>query len=224
MDTMRTRRGLWLPLGAIALAVAAATAGPLECGEVAPSPEAVIAAVERAPGPTKGEANAPLTLVEFSDFQCGFCRKFCRETLPRIEERYIREGKVRFVYRHLALLGPMSAQAAEAAECAHEQGKFWPYHDRLFERAGPFAFTVARLKGYARELGLDGGAFDRCMDAGKHRVKVRNETLVGQFLGATGTPAFLINRKLLIGAHPFEVFQRAIDEELRELPGPGRGR
>ena len=224
MRVIANRRGLGPGLGTIAVVLTLAAAAPLEGGEALPSREVVIAALERGPGPTKGEADAPLTIIEFSDFQCSFCRRFWRDTLPKIEEGYIRTGKIRFVYRHLAILGPMSAQAAEAAECAHEQGKFWPYHDRLFERAGPFAFTVARLKGYARELGLEGDAFDRCLDAGKHRVKVRNETMVGQFLGATGTPTFLINGQLLIGAHPFEVFARAIDEELRELPLSRRNR
>jgi len=221
MVTMRIRGGLWPALGAIALAASVATAAPLEGGEVIPSPEAVVAALERGPGPTKGEVNAPLTIVEFSDFQCSFCRRFWRGTLPRLEKRFIREGKVRFVYRHLAILGPMSVQAAE---CAHEQGGFWPYHDRLFERAGPLSFTIARLKGYARDLGLNGPGFDRCLDSGKHREQVRRETMVGQLLGATGTPTFLINGKLLIGAHRFETFGRAIDQELRELPAPGRSR
>lgn len=221
---MRISHRLPVWFGVITFILVVAIPALPEGGEAVPSPELIILAVERGPGPTKGEANAPVTLVEFSDFQCSFCRKFWRETLPRIEERYIREGKVRFVYRHLALLGPLSVQAAEAAECAHEPEKFWPYHDRLFERAGAFAFTVARLKGYAREVGLEGDVFDRCVDAGKHRVKVRNETLVGQFLGATGTPAFLINGKLLIGAHPFETFVRAIEQELGApfLPGGRR--
>lgn len=224
MCRMANRRGLGLPLAAIAFIVSLAATTPLDGGEARPSREALVAALERAPGPTKGKADAPLTIVEFSDFQCSFCRRFWRETLPRIEERYIQPGKVRFVYRHLAILGPMSEQAAEAAECAHAQGKFWPYHDRLFERAGPFSFTLGRLKGYARELGLDGEGFDRCLDSGRYREKVRNETMVAQFLGATGTPAFLINGKLLIGAHPFETFERILDAELRGIRPSGSPR
>ena len=224
MGTIGIGRALRLPLRALTLVVSLAAAGALEGGEVLAPREVVVEALERGPGPTKGEAKAPLTIVEFSDFQCSFCRRFWRETLPKIEERYIQTRKVRFVYRHLAILGPMSVQAAEASECAHEQGKFWPYHDRLFDRAGPFAFTATRLKGYARDLGLDGEPFGRCLDSRKHRKKVEDETMVGQLLGAAGTPTFLINGKLLIGAHPSEVFARAIEAELRELLSPGRAR
>lgn len=224
MGVMVGRVGLGLAVAVVTFVIGWAAALPVEGAEALPSSEAVVAALERGPGPTKGEANAPLIIVEFSDFQCSFCRRFWRETLPRIEERYIRTGKVRFVYRHLAMLGPMSVQAAEAAECAHAQGKFWPYHDRLFETAGPFAFTMARLKEYARDVGLDGEDFDRCLMAGTFRQKVRNETMVGQFIGARGTPTFLINGKLLVGAQPFEVFERGIDQELRDLLTPGRAR
>ena len=86
--------------------------------------QTLVAAVERGPGPAKGREDAPVKIVEFSDFQCSFCRKFWKETLPRIEAEYISTGKVRFIYRHLVLLGPVSEHAAEAASCAHDQGKF----------------------------------------------------------------------------------------------------
>ena len=105
--------------------------------------QTLVAAAERAPGPTKGRQDAPITIVEFSDFQCSLCRKFWKETLPRIETEYVNTGKAQFIYRHLAVLGPVSERAAEAAECAREQGKFWAYHDRLFEKAGRLAFTDA---------------------------------------------------------------------------------
>ncbi len=219
---MAGRDGFGLAVAVVTFIIGWAAALPVEGGEAEPSAGAVIAALERGPGPVKGEAGAPLTIVEFSDFQCSFCRRFWRDTLPRIEERYIRTGKVRFVYRHLAVLGPLSVQAAEAAECAHAQGKFWPYHDRLFESAGPLAFTVARLRGYARDVGLQGEAFDRCLESGTFRQKVRNETMVGQFIGARGTPTFLVNGKLLVGARPFEVFVVAVDEELQAIAVGGR--
>ncbi len=188
-------------------------------GEVQITREMVVAAVERNPGPTKGQADAPITIVEFSDFQCAFCRKFWKETLPKIEAAYINTGKVRFVYRHLIALGPLSEQAAHGAECAQEQGKFWPYHDLLFERTGPLAFTQGKLKEYARELGLDGGAFDACMASGRHKDRIRRETEVARYLGATGTPTFLINGQLLIGSHPFETFDRILDVMLGDAEG-----
>lgn len=193
--------------------------GPASGGEVQVTREVVVAAVEREPGPTKGRDDAPITIVEFSDFQCPFCRKFALETLPKLEAEYIDTGKVRFVYRHLIGLGAPSAQAAHGAECAREQGKFWPYHDLLFEQTGALAFMKGRLKGYARELGLDEKAFDACMASGRHQDRIRQETEVARYLGATGTPAFLINGQLLIGARPFETFKRALNAMLDAAEG-----
>lgn len=173
-------------------------------------------------GPALGDTSAPVTITEFSDFQCSFCKKFWAETLPRLKEMYIKPGRVRFIYRHLAILGEHSVQAALAAECAGEQGKFWEYHDRLFAAQGPLAFTRAKLKRYAQELNLDGDAFSRCLESGKYMKKVEGETGAGQFLGARGTPTFFINGRLLIGAHPFETFE-AVIQELEQVSVPGRG-
>jgi protein-disulfide isomerase len=181
--------------------------------------ETLVAAAERGPGPTKGREDAPITMVEFSDFQCSFCRKFWEETLPKIEAEYINTGRVRFVYRHLTALGPFSERAAEAAECAREQGKFWPYHDRLFGRAARPPFADGRLKEYARELRLDPAAFDACLGSGRHKERILGEFGLAAQLGATGTPTFLINGKLLIGAHPFETFKRVLDAMLAGAAG-----
>ncbi|MGH7771449.1 MAG: DsbA family protein, partial [Candidatus Binatia bacterium] len=127
-------------------------------------------------GHALGSANAPVTIVEFSDFQCSFCKKFWNDTLPRLKETYIKKGKVRFIYRHFAILGKLSEQAAQAAECAGEQGKFWEYHDRLFANQG--AFTDGKLKRYAGELKLNAAAFSKCLDSGKYKEKVQGETAV----------------------------------------------
>jgi len=185
--------------------------------EAATEGEALLEALERGPGPSKGSPDAPVAIVEFSDFQCGYCRKFWQETLPRIEEKYIRTGKVRFVYRHLAILGAASVQAAMAAECAHEQGKFWPYHDKLFAGAGLLAFTAGNLKRYAEELRLAPARFNACLDTEQPREKVERETMVGRAIGMTGTPGFLINRGRLIGAQPFEAFEEIIEGLLKEI-------
>lgn len=179
----------------------------------------LVSVMERAAGPGKGSADAPVVMVEFSDFQCLYCRKFWRETLPQIEERYIRTGKARFVYRHLAVLGEPSILAAQAASCAQDQEKFWGFHDALFGKAAPLAFTSARLKRYAAELGLDEKAFGTCLDSKKYAKLVDAETTIGRALGATGTPAFLLNGRLIIGAFPFETFRQALDEL---LAGPAR--
>lgn len=168
-------------------------------------------------GPTKGNDKAPVTLIEFSDFQCSFCRKFWQQTLPSLEKKYIETGKVKFVYRHFAVLGRHSRAAAQAAECAGEQGKFWEYHDKLFTSAGsPLAFTDAKLKGYAKDLAVKPQHFNQCLDSGKYSKKVDGETGIADLLGARGTPAFLLNGKLLPGAQPFHVFEAVIEEELKK--------
>lgn len=195
---------------------------PPRAQEMRVNRETLVTAVESGPGPAKGRADAPVTVVEFSDFRCSFCRKFWRETLPRIETEYVKTGKVRFVYRHLVTLGPPSARAAEAAECAGEQDRFWPYHDLLFERAPSVTFTDARLKEYAKELGLDPARFGTCLASGRHTERILTESDVARYLGATGTPTFLINRRLLIGAHPLEVFKRVLDTELSQAGGVPR--
>jgi len=165
-------------------------------------------------GHVLGNANAPVTVVEFSDFQCSFCKKFWAHTLPKIKETNIKNGKVRFIFRHFAILGKHSVRAAQGAECAGEQGKFWEYHDRLFANQG--AFTGAKLRQYASELKLHVAAFGKCLDSAKYKEKVAGETAVAAFLGARGTPTFFVNGRLLVGAQPFEVFQTVIEEELRK--------
>ena len=166
--------------------------------------------------PARGSDKAPVTLVEFSDFQCGFCRKFWETTLPQLDKKYFQTAKVRFVYRHTAILSPSSVAAAEASECAGEQGKFWPYHDRLFTNAGdPLAFRAAKLKDYARDLGLKTAEFNRCLDTEKYSNKVAEQTALGTYLGVRGTPTFILNGKLLVGAQPLEVFEGAIEQELK---------
>jgi len=178
----------------------------------------LVAALERGPGPTKGSADAAVTMVYFTDFQCGYCRKFAKETLPKLEEQYIRPGKVRLVFRHLAILGEASVQAARASSCAFDQGKFWEYHDALFANTSPLAFNAARLKRHASELRLDDKTFAACLDNKAYAKRVEAETLIGRALGATGTPAFLINGKLLLGAYPIEVFQKGLDTLLSPPP------
>jgi len=129
----------------------------------------------------------------------------------------VQKGLVRFGYQHFAFLGPESQWAAEASECAAEQGAFWAYHDRLFQRqAGENrgAFSKDKLKGFAVELGLDSEAFNDCLDSGRYASLVRTETATVQSLGVRGTPAFLVNGRPLVGAQPFEVFQQIIEAEL----------
>lgn len=175
-------------------------------------------------GPTLGTTVAPVTIVEFSDFQCSFCKKFWADTLPRLKETHIKKSQVRFIYRHFAILGKYSVEAAKGAECAGEQGKFWEYHDKLFSNQGGLAFTNAKLKRYAQELGLEMRPFSRCLDSGTYVKKIEGETAVAAFLGARGTPTFFVNGRLLAGAQPFEVFQNVIEDELRKSSSKKKGR
>lgn len=167
------------------------------------------------PGPSKGSATAPVLIEEFSDFQCAYCGKFTRETLPRLIQTYIDTGKVRLVYRHFAVLGPDSVRAAEAAACAGDQGKFWPYHDRLFAMQGQIALTHKNLLRLAQALALDVTDFGTCLETGRFASQVQAETNAAATLGLRGTPGFMVNGRPLVGALPFELFQSTIDEALR---------
>jgi protein-disulfide isomerase len=170
-------------------------------------PRQIIARVDR---PAKGPADAPVEIIEFSDFQCPYCLN----ALPTVNQVIRTYGdRVRFVYRHYPLANhPRARPAAEAAQCAHEQGKFWEYHDRLFGNQA--LLGDADLKQHAVLLGLDAGQFNACYDSQKYKADVDTDIRAGDEAGVSGTPAFYINGRMLSGAQPFEVFQRVIDEEL----------
>ena len=164
--------------------------------------------------PMLGEASSPIWIVEFSDFQCGYCRKFWQDTLPKLKESYISKGTVRFTYRHFAVLGKPSERAALAAECAAAQKKFWPYHDKLFANLGRAVFNEANLTRFAGDVGANIDQFGACLSAGKYQEKIERETATAAYLGGRGTPLFFVNQKLVPGAQPFSVFQKLIEEEL----------
>jgi len=163
----------------------------------------------------KGALDAPVTIVEFSCFECPFCARFFQETLPQIEENYINTGKVKFVYRHFPLAFHSNAQKAhEAAECANEQGKFWEYHGILYENIQ--ALEVANLKKYAENLGLNVSQFNECLDSGKMADEVEKDAREAQGYGVEGTPTFFINGIKLVGAQPYQVFEQIIEQELNK--------
>lgn len=163
-----------------------------------------------ATGPTKGSAGAPIQMIEFSDFQCPYCRQ-ANPTVARVLSTY--GDRIHFVYRHYPLpTHPNARPAAEASACAAEQGKFWPYHDVLF--ANPAKLGVADLKQHAADLGLDAAKFNACVDAHRYRAQVDADMKDGEEVGVNGTPAFFINGRFLSGAQPFDAFKRIIDEEL----------
>ncbi len=163
--------------------------------------------------PTIGSPDAPVTIVEFSEFQCPYCAMYVQETFPQIDEEYIQTGKVRYVFRNFPLSFHEYAQkAAEASLCAYEQGMFWEYHDVLF--ANQETLDVASLKQHAEDLGLDMAKFNDCLDSGAMTEKVMQDVADGTALGVSGTPSFFVNGIALFGAQPFSSFQDLIEEEL----------
>ena len=167
--------------------------------------------------PVQGSANATVTLVEFSDFQCPFCARVM-PTLKRLQETY--GDQVRIVWKDFPLTAahPQAFGAAQAGQCAQEQGKFWEYHDRLF--ANQQALQPEGLKAYAAAAGLDAAAFDTCLDTAKYAGRVQEQLDAGTSLGVASTPTVFINGRLVSGAQPYDVFAKIIDEELGRATSP----
>jgi protein-disulfide isomerase len=161
--------------------------------------------------PSLGRASAPVTLIEFSDFQCPFCQRVA-PTLKKLRETY--GDKVRIVWKDFPLtqIHPQAFKAGEAAHCAGDQGKYWEYHDRLFANQGQL--QPDELKQHATALGLDAAAFNACLDSSKYGERVRDGVAQGTRLGVNSTPTIYINGRVLSGAQPYETFVSVIDEEL----------
>jgi protein-disulfide isomerase len=167
--------------------------------------------------PTKGNLDAPVTIVEYSDYQCPFCLRNFQETLPELES-YIDAGQVRYVFKDFPIhsIHPQAQKAHESARCAREldgEDAFWEMHDLLFASQNDWAGAgnhVEVFKGLASEAGLDRQRFDECLDSGRYADAVNAELAEGQRLGVTGTPAFFINGQRVSGAQPFAVFQQII--------------
>jgi protein-disulfide isomerase len=233
------RRGYLVP-GAIAAAVVAFTAvGIFALGmfthstffdEGGGGQPAVVAQPTAGPTPTVGPVDvsvdddpalgpedAPVTIVEFADFQCPYCATFNTQTLPQILSNY--GDRVRFVYRDFPLtsLHANALKAAEASECADDQGAYWKYHDLLFQNQS--ALDDASLKGYAASLGLDTATFDDCLDSDKQQSEIQKDFQDGNTAGVQGTPSFFVNGMPLVGAQPYSAFQAAIEAALKEAGG-----
>lgn len=173
--------------------------------------------------PMKGDKNAKVVLVEFTDYQCPFCARHVRDTLPQIDAEYIKTGKVRYVTREFPLerIHPQAFKASEAALCAGDQGKYWEMHARLF--AHQRALAPDELPSHAQAVGLDQAKFSQCLEAGTKGAKVRKDLADGTKVGVTGTPAFFIGvadgatvkvTRTIKGAHPYASFKEAIDAVL----------
>ena len=168
--------------------------------------------------PALGDEGAPITILEWGDYQCTYCFKFHQSTLEALEAEYIDTGRARLVFKDFPLNGPDSVMAAEATHCAAEQGMYWEYHGALYdgwggERTG--WITRASLAGIAADVGLEPGAFGACMDSQRHRGTVLGLYEAGRGLGISGTPSFLVfdgeDVVKITGSQPLRVFVRALD-------------
>lgn len=172
--------------------------------------------------PFKGERNAQLTVIEFSDYQCPFCARYARETFPQVDRDYIKTGKVKYVVSDYPLedIHPQALDAAQAAACAQEQGKFWEMHDQLF--SNQHALSRAELSLHAQAVGLNVPAFQQCLFAGKKEAQVRQARAEAARAGADGTPTFFIGLttpndskvkivRAFVGAQPYANFKQVLD-------------
>jgi protein-disulfide isomerase len=165
-----------------------------------------------------GAANAPVVVAEFADFQCPYCKQFALGPELQLRRDYVDTGKVRFVFRHFPFIGNESTWAAEASECANDQGRFWDYHDKLYEQQGnenSGAFSQDNLKRFAAELGLDTTKFNACLDSGKYQSQVQaayNEAVKRR---VNSTPTILVNGKVIQNGSDYQVLQAAIEAALK---------
>lgn len=174
--------------------------------------------VDLGDAPVKGNKNAPVTILEFSDYQCPFCGRYFKETLPLIIKNYVDTGKVKLAFMDFPLDFHENAQkAAEAARCFREQKSdlgYWSYHDKLF--GNQESLSEENYKKWAKELGADENKFVSCLDSGKYEKAVKDDMDYGQSIGVSGTPAFFVNGKFVSGAQPYSVFESIIREELNK--------
>ncbi len=209
---------LWIIMGVAGVAVVLLIViGLLSRQSSQPNTAAVIGDVP-VEGKVLGDPNAPVVVWDFSDFHCPHCRNFAEGTEKQLIETYVKTGKVRFVYKHFIVID--SWDAANASECAREQGKFWEYHDYLFQRQETDApFSKDELKRYARDLGLDTAKFDQCVDSGKYMNIVQKEMDEGRRLGVRGTPTIFVNGKMIPYGARWSDLQQAIEQALQEKGG-----
>jgi len=217
--------GAWLPVavvgvGAIAIAAAAIVltrGGGSSTTSNVPIPTRTVAAQGR----TLGPENPRVTVDEYSDFQCPYCARAARTLDPNIEQDYITDGRVKLVFHPIALLGEESLWAAEAAECANEQGKFWDYHDKLFENQSgenQGAFAIDNLKRFAQELVLDTQTFNQCLDSHKYEELIKAETQDAMDKDVRSTPTYIIGDQTVAGPGSYDDLKTVIEAELRKNP------
>jgi protein-disulfide isomerase len=168
--------------------------------------------------PYLGKNGAKVTVVEYADYRCPYCEKFYTDVFSQLKSKYIDTNQIKFIYQDFAFLGPDSNTAAEATHCAADQNMFWQYHDYLFTHQGSESSdwaSAANQKKIAQTLGLNTSQFNQCLDDGKYKQEVLNETAAGKKYGVTGTPTAFVNGQILVGAQPLTSFEQAIDAALK---------
>jgi protein-disulfide isomerase len=192
--------------------------------QASPTPPHKIQSISLDGAITLGTQDAPVTMVEFSDFQCPFCKRYFDNSFAQIKKEYIESGKLKYVYMNFPFY-QNSKPAANAAECANEQGKFWEYHDKLFTIQTDWEnqdakSTIATFKQYAADMGLNTAQFNSCLDSNKYQSKIDKETQEGSRHGVFGTPIFYVGNDkagytVVEGAQPYATFKRTIDQALQ---------
>ncbi len=180
-------------------------------------------------GRTLGDADAPVTMIEFADYQCPYCKRFAEGAERQIEEEYIKDNLVKLEFRNMAFIGTESLLAAEAAQCANDQGEFWNYHDKLFEEQrgeNTGTFSPDRLKRFAGEIGLNQAEFDACLDGTEHEQTILDETNAARDAGVKSTPSFIIvvtgeTSGEMVTGNKLDELRAAIDKKLEEAQQAG---
>jgi protein-disulfide isomerase len=187
-------------------------------GQQAPAAPPQKVDVEVGNFPLLGKKDAKVTVIEFADLRCPFCKQTYETVKPQLTKDYIDTGKVKYAFRNYAFLGPASTLTANATECANEQNKFWEYHDYMYKNqpseSDTSMYTIDKLSEIAGELKMDSNKFKSCLTDNKYDKNVSGDLAAGQAAGVSGTPTFFVNGVPLVGAQPYTAFQTAIDAEL----------
>ncbi len=169
--------------------------------------------------PFLGSGSAKVTVVEYADYQCPFCERWYTSTWPDLKAKYVDTGKIKFVYQDFAFLGPDSNTLAEGSHCAADQNKFWQYHDYIFshqQQENTGWATQDKVEALAQNIsGLNSSQFNQCLNSGKYKQEVLDETAAGRQYGVTGTPTVFVNGTAIVGAQPATAFEQAIDAALK---------
>lgn len=220
---------LFFSLRGVTLGTTGTTAAAGSTSSAAAKETVTVTELDYQGGPVIGDANSNLVMVEYTDFQCPFCKRNYDQTYPSLKKDYIDTKKIAYISKNFPLdFHPSAQKSAEASECAQEQGKYWEMHDKMFgvSTSDGATLLVANLKQYARDLGLDGAKFDSCLDSGKYASAITASAATGQTVGVTGTPGFFVGTKsgtnkvkgfLVPGAYPYASF----DTILKDIAASG---